>query len=252
MRRLILALILLLPGFALAAGGGVKLLEADNDLNDKASLQTGAKLFVNYCMGCHSAKYVRFQRIGKDLGISDDDLKENLMFSAEKVGEMMTIPMDSEDAEKWFGVVPPDLSVIARARGTDWLYTYMLSFYLDDSRPLGVNNLVFKDVGMPHVMWDRQGWQKAVYETTTDAEGHAHKVINSLELVDKDKMSGEEYLAKVESYRTDVRDLVNFLEYIGEPAKLERLSLGWKVILFLIIFLGFAYALKKDYWRDVH
>ena len=246
MRQSILALTLLLPSMAFASGG-IELLPANNNIKDKASLQRGAKLFVNYCMGCHSAQYVRFERLGQDLGLSDDDLKQNLMFSAEKVGETMTIAMDKDDAKKWFGVAPPDLSVIARARGgTDWLYTYLLTFYLDPSRPLGVNNLVFKDVAMPHVLWERQGWQKPVYETVTDETGKKHQVIKSLELVDsKDK-------AKAVQYETDVRDLVNFLEYMGEPAKLERLNLGWKVILFLFIFLGFSYALKKEYWRDVH
>ncbi len=248
MRRLILALTLLLPSMAFAASGGLERLSADNDIMDKASLQAGAKLFVNYCMGCHSAQYVRFQRIGKDLGLSEEELKQNLMFSAEKVGETMTIAMDNDDAERWFGVMPPDLSVIARARGTDWLYTYMLTFYLDPSRPLGVNNLVFKDVGMPHVLWERQGWQEPVYKTVTDEKGNTHQVVIGVDLVDKT----DEAKAKADQYKKDVRDLVNFLEYIGEPAKLERHRLGWKVILFLVIFLGFAYVLKKEYWRDVH
>ncbi|RKZ54062.1 MAG: cytochrome c1 [Candidatus Parabeggiatoa sp. nov. 3] len=246
MRRVIIAFTLLLPAMAFAASGGVKLQHADNDVSDKASLQAGAKLFVNYCMGCHSAQYVRFSRIGKDLGLSDDELIENLMFSTEKVGETMTIAMDPDDAKRWFGVTPPDLSVIARARGVDWLYTYLLTFYLDPSRPWGVNNLVFKDVGMPHVLWEKQGWQKPVYETKTDDEGKSHEVIKSLELVD----SADE--AKSEQYKKDMRDLVNFLDYMGEPAKLERQSLGWKVMLFLFVFLIFAYLLKKEYWRDVH
>jgi ubiquinol-cytochrome c reductase cytochrome c1 subunit len=153
----------------------------------------------------------------------------------------MSIAMDKDDAEIWFGVTPPDLSVIARARRTDWLYTYMLSFYLDPSRPMGVNNLVFRDVGMPHVLWDRQGWQKLVH--TKDADGHEKAELVLVNEADK---------AKAEQYEIDVRNLVNFLEYIGEPAQLERKSLGWKVILFLFIFLGFAIALKKEYWRDVH
>ncbi|MDM8560417.1 cytochrome c1 [Candidatus Parabeggiatoa sp. HSG14] len=246
MRKWILALTLLLPGMAFAAGGGIELLQANNDLRDKASLQAGAKLFVNYCMGCHSAQYVRFGRVGKDLGLTDKELRENLMFGAEKVGDMMTIAMDNKDSAKWFGVIPPDLSVISRARGVDWLYTYLLTFYLDPSRPMGVNNLVFKDVGMPHVMWERQGWQKPVYETVTDAGGKTHEVIKSVELIDK----ADE--AKAEQYKKDVRDLVNFLDYIGEPAKLERLDLGWKVIGFLFIFLIFAILLKLEYWRDVH
>jgi len=236
MKRLILALIITIPEIALASSGGVELQQANNDVNDQASLQAGAQLFVNYCMGCHSANYVRFQRVGQDLGLSDEELKKHLMFSAEKVGETMSIAMDEHDAERWFGVTPPDLSVIARARGTDWLYTYMLSFYLDSSRPWGVNNLVFKDVGMPHVMWDRQGWQKL--------EHGGEKA----ELV----LVNEADREKAEQYKKDMRNLVNFLEYIGEPAKLQRESLGWKVILFLLIFLGFAYALKREFWRDVH
>jgi ubiquinol-cytochrome c reductase cytochrome c1 subunit len=240
-----------MPTIAFAATGEVKLEKAHNDINDRASLQEGAKLFVNYCMGCHSAQYVRFERVGKDLGIPEDELKENLMFTAEKVGETMTIALKKADALNWFGVVPPDLSVIARARGTDWLYTYLLSFYLDPSRPLGVNNLVLKDVNMPHALWDLQGWQKLVHETETDAEGHTHEV-TKLELVDKDQMSEAEYQEKTEEYRNKVRNLVNFLEYIGEPAKLQRQDLGWKVIVFLIIFAIFAYLLKHEYWRDVH
>jgi len=247
MRKLFLkiALTLLLPGMVFAASGGVPLIQANNDIADQASLQAGAKLFVNYCMGCHSAQYVRFERVGRDLGLTEEELLENLMFTAKKVGETMTIAMDKDDGKKWFGVTPPDLSVIARARGTDWLYTYLLSFYLDSSRPWGVNNLVFKDVGMPHVLWERQGWQKPFYETVTDEDGNSHQVIKKL-VVDK----ADE--AKAEQYRKEMRDLVNFLEYIGEPAKLERRALGWKVILFLFIFLGFAYALKKEYWRDIH
>jgi len=246
MRRVILALTLLLPTMAFATSGGIELQHADNDIFDKASLQAGAKLFVNYCMGCHSAQYVRFSRMGKDLGLSDDELKENLMFSTEKVGETMTIAMAPDEAKRWFGVTPPDLSVIARARGVDWLYTYLLTFYLDPSRPWGVNNLVFKDVGMPHVLWEQQGWQKPVYGTVTDDEGKSHQVIKSLELVNP----ADE--AKADQYKKDVRDLVNFLDYMGEPAKLERKSLGWKVMLFLFVFLIFAYLLKKEYWRDIH
>ncbi|MEK8021871.1 MAG: cytochrome c1 [Candidatus Parabeggiatoa sp.] len=246
MRRVILALTLLLPTMAFAASGGIELQHADNDISDKASLQAGAKLFVNYCMGCHSAQYVRFSRMGKDLGLSDDELKENLMFSTEKVGETMTIAMAPDEAKRWFGVTPPDLSVIARARGVDWLYTYLLTFYLDPSRPWGVNNLVFKDVGMPHVLWEQQGWQKPVYGTVTDDEGKSHQVIKSLKLVNP----ADE--AKADQYKKDVRDLVNFLDYMGEPAKLERKSLGWKVMLFLFVFLIFAYLLKKEYWRDIH
>ncbi len=251
MRRLILTVILLLPSLLFASGGGIKLEEAHNDVSDTASLRAGAELFVNYCMGCHSANYVRFQRLGQDLDLTDEELKEKLMFTADKVGETMNIAMDTGDAKKWFGVIPPDLSVISRARGTDWLYTYLLGFYLDPSRPFGVNNTVFKDVSMPHVLWKRQGWQKLIHKTVTDAQGQAHETAE-LELVDKGKMTAEEHTAQVEQYQKDVRDLVNFLDYIGEPAKLERQSLGWKVLLFIFIFGIFAYALKKEYWRDIH
>ena len=231
MKRVILALIFLIPNISYASGG-IELQHANNDIRDKASLQQGAKLFVNYCLGCHTAKYMRYQRIGKDLGLTNAELQDNLMFSAEKVGETLDIAMDKDDAKKWFGVIPADLSVISRARGTDWLYTYLLSFYLDPSRPNGVNNLVFKDVGMPHVLWERQGWQKLV----------DHK----LELVNKEDE------AKAKQYRQDVRNLVNFLDYVGEPTKAARYDLGWKVILYLAIFFIFAYALKKEYWRDIH
>ena len=251
MKRLILTVTLLLPSLLFAAGGGIKLEPANNDINDKASLYAGAKLFVNYCMGCHSASYVRFQRVGQDLGLTNEEVGENLMFTADKIGETMTIAMNMDDAKRWFGVVPPDLSVIARARGTDWLYTYLLSFYQDPSRPFGANNLVFKDVSMPHVLWQRQGWQKAVPKTVTGADGQPHETVE-LELVDKTAMTAEEHKTKVEQYQKDIRDLVNFLDYIGEPAKLERQSLGWKVLLFIFIFGIFAYALKKEYWRDVH
>jgi ubiquinol-cytochrome c reductase cytochrome c1 subunit len=241
MRRLILTVTLLLPSIVFAAGGGIALQKADTDISDTASLQAGAKLFVNYCMGCHSANYVRFQRLGEDLGLSDEELQENLMFTAEKVGETMSIAMDSAEGKRWFGVTPPDLSVIARARGTDWLYTYLLSFYLDPSRPLGVNNLVFKDVAMPHVLWKRQGWQKLVH--TSDGYGHEKAELVLVNEADREK---------AEKYKQEMRDLVNFLDYIGEPAKLQRHSLGWKVIGFLLIFFIFAYLLKKEYWRDVH
>jgi ubiquinol-cytochrome c reductase cytochrome c1 subunit len=246
----IITFMFMLPTFGWASGN-VHLMKANNDITDKASLQEGAKLFVNYCMGCHSAKYMRFDRMGKDLGLTEEELKENLMFTADKVGELMNIAMLPKEGEKWFGVNPPDLSVTARSRGVDWVYTYLLTFYLDSARPLGVNNLMFKDVGMPHVMWERQGWQKLVHNEVTDAHGNKSEVAE-LELVDKDKMTPQQYQQQVDKYRQDVRNLVNFLDYLGEPAKLQRLSLGWKVILFLAFFAIFAFLLKHEYWRDVH
>jgi ubiquinol-cytochrome c reductase cytochrome c1 subunit len=264
MKRLLLLFILLAPATVFAAGGAcgsIPCAQPHNDLSDKASLQRGAVLFVNYCMGCHTAEYARFQRIGNDLGFSESQLKQYLMLSAEKVGEQLTIAMRSADAKKWFGVVPPDLSVVARARGTAWLYTYLTSFYLDETKAVGVNNLVFKDVGMPHVLAEQQGWQKLGH---AEAEaGHGGHATPKLEFVTLPKLDPI-YQAEVDSkkvtveqaakgqYHKTVKDLVNFLEYLGEPAKLVRTDLGWKVILFLFIFLIVAYALKKEYWRDVH
>ena len=250
--RLIILLLALVPTLAAASGGDAHLMKPYNDLGDKASLQNGAKLFMNYCMSCHSAEFMRFSRLGKDLGIDDEALKANLMFAADKVGEPLRTAMNKNAAEKFFGVVPPDLSVVARSRGPEWLYTYLLGFYKDDSRPTGVNNLVFKDVGMPHILLDMQGMQEAVYRTETDAEGKAHQVIDRLELAGKGQMSPEEYQDKVSAYKRNARDLVNFMEYLGEPAKLERYGLGVKVILFLIVFTLISYLLKREYWRDVH
>lgn len=252
MRKIIALWLVCLTGPVLAAGGGgVQLQPAHNDLSDKASLQRGAKLFVNYCLSCHSAAYMRYQRMGDDLGLSKEQVEENLMFAAEKIGETMQVAMNPEDAEQFFGITPPDLSVIARARGTDWLYTYLMNFYLDDSRPWGVNNLLFRDMSMPHVMWDIQGWQVPVYETVKDKEGHEHEVIVGLELQGAENMSAEELRLKKAEYRRAVRDLVNYLEYMGEPAKLQRISLGFNVIAFLLVLFALTYLLKVELWRDV-
>lgn len=246
MRKLIIAFVLgLMPVVSMAASGGVPLMKANNNLEDKASLQRGARLFVNYCLSCHSAKFMRYNRLAADLGLSEEQVMDNLMFGADKITESMDISMDSGDSEKWFGTLPPDLSVIARSRGTDWLYTYLLTFYKDESRPFGVNNLAFKDVGMPHVLWKLQGVQEPVYKTVTGPDGREKKVIEKLEVVE----AGE--LAPVE-YKKAMRDLVNFLDYMGEPGKLKRQSLGVWVLLFLVFFFFLAYALKKDYWRDIH
>jgi len=237
--RLFTLLLALLPSLTFASGGGVPLMQANVDLSDTASLQNGAKLFVNYCMGCHSAEFMRFNRLGKDLNISDEQLKANLMFSTEKVGEPMRTVMDKKALKTFFGVVPPDLSVIARARGSDWLYTYLMSFYVDEKKAVGVNNLVFPDVGMPHVLWELQGLHTLNHTT------------HALEAVDKDKLSAAELAAREENYRKTVRDLVNFLTYMGEPAKLYRQELGVKVLIFLFIFFLVSYWMKREFWRDV-
>ena len=230
-----------------AAGGGQMHMQVD--LADRESLQRGARTFVNYCLSCHSAAYMRFNRMGRDLGVNDDILESNFMFGADKTGATMEIAMQPGDAEQFFGVVPPDLSVIARARGADWLYTYFMTFYKDPSRPFGVNNLAFKDVGMPHVLWELQGWQRPVYVKETNAEGETVKRIDHLELeTPPDKP--EAY--KDQDYEQVVKDLVNFLVYMGEPVKLQRYTIGAWVILYLLVLLVIVYLLKKAYWKDIH
>jgi ubiquinol-cytochrome c reductase cytochrome c1 subunit len=246
MKKLVIAFVMAaLPAFALAAGDGVHLDKAPVDLHDQASLQRGAQMFVNYCLSCHSAQFLRFNRMGEDLGISDEQLKANMMFGTDKVGDTMTIAMAPKDSKVWFGNPPPDLSVIARARGADWLYTYMRTFYVDEKKPFGVNNAVFPDVGMPHVLWELQGMQKPVLHTTTAADGSTHTSITGYELVKAGTMTPAEYDAAV-------GDLVNFLVYMGEPTQLKRQALGIKVLIFLAFFFVLAYLLKKEYWKDIH
>ncbi len=246
MKKMIIALLFaVLPSLGFAAGGGVHLDSADIDLSDQASLQRGAKLFVNYCLSCHSAAFMRYNRMGRDLGLSDDQVKDNLMFASEKVGELMTVAMPQADSKRWFGNPPPDLSVISRARGVDWLYTYLRTFYQDEKRPFGVNNVVFPDVGMPHVLWELEGLKKPVYKTEKGADGHETHTITGYETVVPGKLSAEEY-------DVAVRDLVNFLSYLGEPVQLERKRLGLWVMLFLGILFVLAYLMKKEYWKDIH
>ena len=246
MRTFIILLGIAFSTPAFAASGG-QLMHADTNLSDRASLQRGARTFVNYCLSCHSAAYMRFNRLGKDLGISDEILKSNLMFGTDKTGDTMTIAMRKNDAEQYFGgAVPPDLSVNARSRGVDWLYTYFMTFYRDPSRPFGVNNLVFKDVGMPHVLWELQGWQGAVYEEEVHSDGSVTKKIAHLE----QETAG---LQTPKEYARTVRDLVNFMDYLGEPIKLKRQKIGFWVIFYLLVFLlPIVYLLKKEYWKDVH
>ncbi|MCG8379239.1 MAG: cytochrome c1 [Proteobacteria bacterium] len=241
-KKLLFILLFTICNNVIAAGGGSKLMHMDVDLSDQASLQRGAAIFTNYCLSCHSAAYMSYSRIGKDLGITDDVLKNNFMFGTDKVGDYMTVSMRKIDSERYFGVAPPDLSVIARSRGADWLYTYFKTFYIDDSKPVGVNNLVFKDVGMPHVFWELQGLQRL---NLHGDEGHHVPTYEDLELVTPGSQTEEEY-------DQTVRDLVNFLVYLGEPIKLKRTKIGVWVMLYLFVFLIVAYALKKEYWRDVH
>ena len=247
MKKLIVTIAFMaLPGLVLAAGGGGYHLDrAPIDLSNQASLQRGAALFVNYCMGCHSAEYQRYNRMARDIGLTDEQVKENLIFTGAKVGDTMQNAMPKENAKRWFGAAPPDLTVIARARGVDYLYTYLRTFYLDESRPYGVNNAAFPAVGMPHVLWQLQGWQKPVYETVKDASGEDKQVIEGFEIVTPGSMSPSQF-------DSAMADLVNFMAYIAEPIQLERKRLGWWVLGFLVICFAVFYPLKKEYWKDVH
>lgn len=251
MKRLLLLLAALLVQPAVqAAGGGAGAYQFTPDLTDQKALQRGARTFVNYCLGCHSAAYMRYNRMGRDLGIPDSVLLENFMFGSDKVGDTMTVAMSKEEAVGYFGIAPPDLSVTARARGAEWLYNYLMSFYLDPSKPTGVNNLVFPDVAMPHVLWDLQGWQTPVYTETTGEDGLPVRHVESLELTIPPDEKPAVY--RDESYEQTVADLVNFMVYLGEPIKMQRYSLGLWVLVYLFFLLIIMYFLKREYWKDVH
>ena len=240
---LALAALAILPIVAVAAEEESHLEHMDVYLDNEASLQRGAKYFVNYCSGCHSAQYIRYNRLAQDLDLSINQVEKNLIFTDQKVGESMISAMPSKEAAKWFGTAPPDLSLVARSRGVDWLYNYLKTFYLDDTRLFGVNNLVYPDTAMPHVLGQLQGWQKPVYKKSeSDSE---EPVIDHLKLV-------KPGILKPEEYDRMVRDLVNFLAYIGEPTQLTRTRVGTWVMLYLIILLVLSYLLKKEYWKDVH
>lgn len=211
-----------------------------NDVGDTESLQRGARYFVNYCLGCHSAQYVRYNRVAEDLGISEEELTENLMFTGERPFDTMTNAMRPEDADRWFGVEPPDMSLLARSRGTDYIYSFLHGFYASPERPTGVDNIVLPGTAMPHVLWELQGVQSAVF--STDANGTEH--FEQFEPGIPGELSRD-------AYDGVVRDIVNFLDYISEPMQLERQALGLRVIAFLLLFLVLAYLLKREIWSDV-
>lgn len=244
MKNLFSVMALVASSWAMAAGPAVPLDKAPINLTDKASLQNGAKLFQNYCLGCHQMQYQRYSRTFRDLDIPEDVGMANLMFTGEKVGDHITNNMSAKDGEKWFGATPPDLTNVARVRGPDWLYTYLRSFYADPSRPFGVNNDVFPMVGMPHVLQELQGLPYKAYETRL-VDGESKQVYVGIKTDGTGELSTEEY-------DRAIADLVNYLEYVGEPTKLESRELGVKVMVFLLIFFVLAYLLKKEYWRDVH
>lgn len=234
-----------LPAAGFASSEGVTLDRVKVDLSNRDSLQRGARIFVNYCLSCHSASYMRYHRMGQDLGISDELVKENLLFAADKVGDLMKAVMPKEDAKAWFGAAPPDLSVVSRSRGPDWFYTYMRGFYRDPKSPTGWNNRVLQNVSMPHVLYEWQGEQRAIFETVKDGHGAEHEVLKGFEIENAGTMTREDY-------DRAMRDLTNFMVYLGEPAKLVRNGIGVWTILFLIVFTIVAYLMKKEYWKDVH
>lgn len=228
-----------------ASAGGDAIQHANNDVANTASLQRGARNFVNYCLGCHSARYVRYSRLAADLGLTEAQVIENLMFTGDAIHDTMQNTLPQEAAARWFGTAPPDLTLIARSRGTDYVYSFLKSFYIDPKRPTGVNNLVLPGTSMPHVLWELQGLQQAVYDGESDpAHDAVHKKFKGFELAQPGLLSPAEY-------DQFVLDIVNFLDYIGEPMQLQRRSLGFYVLAFLLVFFLFAYFLKKEYWKDV-
>ena len=232
------------------AAGGAALDHAPIDIFDKESLKRGAIAFVDNCLSCHSAHFMRFNRIAKDLEMDEQEAREEMIFTRgkkgdpTKIGELMKVAMTDDYAKNAFGTAVPDLSLAARARGADWMYTYLRSFYVDPYRPMGMNNKVFPDVGMPHVLWKLQGLQKAIYKTEVH-DGIEVESIDHFEMVKPGTMTADEY----DGY---VADLVNFMVYLAEPVQAERRSLGWYVLIFLFFFAILAYMLKKEYWKDIH
>ncbi len=247
----LIATLVLLPALAFASEGGFPLDKAPDRTKDMSALQNGAKLFVNYCLNCHSASAMRYNRL-RDIGLTEDQIKANLLFTSDKVGDLMHVAMAPKDAKAWFGTVPPDLSVIARAKsseqgtGGDWLYTYLRTFYKDDSRPTGWNNMVFPNVGMPHVLWELQGVQEAKFVDVKNAHegGEIEHQFAGFQQVTPGTMNAIQY-------DTAVADLVSYLEWMGEPAQNTRKRLGVWVLLFLGLFFVLAWRLNASYWKDV-
>ncbi len=252
MKKLVLGLISALSlfvGAAQASGGdSIAWDKAPVNTSDNASLQNGAKLFVNYCLNCHSAAFMRYNRL-QDIGFTNEQIKDNLLFTTDKVGDTMKSAIDPKQAKEWFGANPPDLTVIARSRsghggtGADYLYTFLRTFYVDDSKATGWNNLAFPSVGMPHVLWELQGKRRPVYETREE-HGHEVHVFKGWEQVTPGAMTPLQY-------DQAVGDLVNFLQWMGEPAQNTRVRVGVGVLLFLLIFTLVAWRLNAAYWKDV-
>ena len=252
------ALLLAAPMSMAFASGGESYPKVNIDLGDEVALQRGAQIFTNYCLSCHSASNMRFNRL-QDLGLTEAQIKENMMFTTDKIGDTMQAAINPKDAKAWFGAAPPDLSLIARSRGADYLYAYMRGFYKDPTRPLGWNNKVFDKVGMPHPLWEQQG----VQAVELDDKGQPVWVKNEHTGVMEPKLYWESTGLQTRTlpngkvitkeYDEYARDLVNYLVYMGEPSQLKRHQIGYLVLMFLLaVMLPLAYFLKKEYWKDVH
>ncbi len=251
MKKWIFSLVLAM-GLATGAhanSGGIAWDKAPNKTNDMAALQNGAKLFVNYCLNCHSAAFMRFNRL-KDIGLTDQQIKDNLLFTTEKVGETMKAAIDPKQAKDWFGGNPPDLTVIARSRsaagqgtGADYIYTYLRTYYADDTKATGWNNLAFPNVGMPHVLWELQGKRKPIYEMVEE-HGHEVAVVKGWEQVTPGTMTPLQY-------DQAIGDLVGYLQWMAEPAQNTRVRIGVWVLLFLCVMTLFAWRLNAAFWKDV-
>jgi ubiquinol-cytochrome c reductase cytochrome c1 subunit len=251
MKKILLACLLSLMSLGLVHANEESMAwdKAPNKTNDLVALQHGAKIFVNYCLNCHAASYMRFNRL-KDIGLTEQQIKDNLLFTTDKVGETMKVTMDPKQAKAWFGGVPPDLTVIARSRsghggtGADYLYTYMRTFYQDESRPTGWNNLAYPNVGMPHVLWELQGVRRPIFEKV-EAHEQEHEVFKGWEQVTPGKLTPQEY-------DQAVGDLVGYLQWMAEPVQNTRVRIGVWVLLFLLGFTFLAWRLNAAYWKDIH
>jgi len=240
LQKKLLSCAMLLWAAAAAAGGSAHLQDADVDVFDIHSVRRGAEYYVSYCIGCHSVKHLRYSRFADDYGLSEQELSKSIMMADARVHDTMQTAMRARDGEIWFGVAPPDLSLIARSRGADWLYTYLKGFYLDPSRPTGSNNLVFFDVGMPNVLWELQGLQKPVYRKIAGVDAIDHLVPAT-----QGRMTEEQF-------DQAVNDIVNFLVYAAEPGQLQRIRSGKYVLFGLLIFVVLFYKLKKVYWKGIN
>ncbi|MDG2252769.1 MAG: cytochrome c1 [Methylophilaceae bacterium] len=231
MKNIIISIaIIILSSFSFASES-VKLQKAPIDLDDTISLQRGARNFVNYCLNCHSASYMRYNRL-TDIGLTEELIKDNLLFTSDKVGDPMAISMKYSDAKKWFGAAPPNLSVTARSRGADWIYSYLRSFYRDPSRNMGWNNTVYKNSAMPHILWELQGEQHINHET------------NNFKLVIPGKLSPKEY-------DQFIGDITNYMVFMSEPGQQKRRQMGYYVLAFLFLLLVLTINLKKEYWKNI-